>query len=302
MSAPPFMPLYVGDYLADTVHLTATEDGAYLRLLMCMWRAGGTLPSDDVRLARFCKLTPAQWQRVKPAVMEFFTVVDGVISQRRLSKELQKHSAAVFQRREAGSRGGQAKALKDKETGLAAAMPSPCQPEPEPDKKEDAKASCSAAPSLPADFEAFWKAYPRRVGKLAAFNAWKRIKGRPALPVMLAAIAAYELAKPADIDFCHAATWLNGGRWMDEGPGVSIRLVSVAPTVPANVHAAAVAAVGEPWAVTWLAGATVEGDQLHTRTRTAFDRIRDERAFDGVLEGLGLVLAPPQVSPRQAIG
>ena len=237
MSAPPFMPLYVGDYLADTTHLTAGEDGAYMRLLMCMWRAGGSLPEDDVRLARFCKLTPAQWQRVKPAVMEFFTVSEGVISQRRLSRELQKHTAAVFQRREAGSRGGQAKALKDKETVLAGAMPSPCQPEPEPEpEKKETDTAKAVSPSAkprqsPAGFDEFWEAYPRKVGKLAALTAWKRLK--PPLVPALAAIARYRQTKPADIDFCHPATWLNQGRWMDEhgeatGPPVTVDPARVA--------------------------------------------------------------------------
>ncbi len=80
MSAPPFMPLYVGDYLADTTHLTVTEHGAYMLLLMSMWRNGGSLPNDDKALARHARCTRGQWDRMRPVLIEFFEATDRTIT------------------------------------------------------------------------------------------------------------------------------------------------------------------------------------------------------------------------------
>lgn len=86
MSAPPFMPFFVGDYLADTTHLTVTEHGAYLLLLMSMWRNGGSLPNDDRSLARHARCTRAQWERMRPVLAPFFDWTDEAVTARHIQR------------------------------------------------------------------------------------------------------------------------------------------------------------------------------------------------------------------------
>jgi len=56
-----WMPFYVADYLRDTRHLSATEHGAYMLLIMQAWTQGGLLPLDPVRLARIAGLSRDEW-------------------------------------------------------------------------------------------------------------------------------------------------------------------------------------------------------------------------------------------------
>lgn len=69
-------------------------------------------------------------------------------------------------------------------------------------------------------FNAFWRAYPRRVAKGYARKAFDKAIGLTTLETMLAAIAEYIRHKPERIDFKHPATWLNGECWEDEWQSV----------------------------------------------------------------------------------
>jgi uncharacterized protein YdaU (DUF1376 family) len=65
------MPLYVADYLADTGHLTTTEHGAYLLLIMHYW-TNGSLPDDDRQLARIARLDPRSFAKMRDTLANFF--------------------------------------------------------------------------------------------------------------------------------------------------------------------------------------------------------------------------------------
>lgn len=43
------MPLYIGDYLGDTVGLSLAEHGAYLLSMMAYWRKGESLTAKELR-------------------------------------------------------------------------------------------------------------------------------------------------------------------------------------------------------------------------------------------------------------
>lgn len=119
MTNAPFMQLYVADYLADTQHLTTEQHGAYLLLLMTMWRNAGSLPNDEKKLARIAHVSLKRWHIIAGDVMAFFDITDDRITQKRLSEELQKAVSKSEKRKTSGSLGGKAKSLKNNEQGLA---------------------------------------------------------------------------------------------------------------------------------------------------------------------------------------
>lgn len=70
VAALPYMQLYIADYLADTMHLSAEEHGAYLLLMFNYWQTGKPIPKN--RLAKIARLTNERWADVEPSLQEFF--------------------------------------------------------------------------------------------------------------------------------------------------------------------------------------------------------------------------------------
>lgn len=115
MSDRAWMPLYIGDYRADTAHLSTIEHGAYLLLIMHYWRNGG-VPKDDGALARITGMSGKQWASHKNAILSFF---DDDLNHKRIDIERQKAIGISEKRRSVGALGGKAKSLKNNDGVLA---------------------------------------------------------------------------------------------------------------------------------------------------------------------------------------
>lgn len=104
-----WMPLYIGDYLADTMHLTTEQHGAYLLLIMAYWKNGGPLPSSDQQLAAICRLSQDSWVSYKSVICGFFEDRDGLLVHERIEDEIAGANKNKSKRSMSGSKGAQAK-------------------------------------------------------------------------------------------------------------------------------------------------------------------------------------------------
>jgi len=116
------MPLWVSDFIGDTMDLDAKDIGAYMLLLMAMWQRGGTIPSDEKTLKRVTR-TGRDFPKIWSRIQRFFGESDGMLVNTRLASEVQKVVTKREVNAQLGALGGRAKSLNNKDRGLANATP-----------------------------------------------------------------------------------------------------------------------------------------------------------------------------------
>lgn len=97
-----WMPLYINDYIGDTLHLSTVQHGAYLLLLMSYW-SHGSLPNDDRKLANITRLSLKEFRRHRPVLQALFR--DGW-RHKRVDVELKRTFDIRTKRAAAGAIGG----------------------------------------------------------------------------------------------------------------------------------------------------------------------------------------------------
>lgn len=86
-----YFPLYTGDYLRDTRHLSPCEHGIYLLLLMHCWDQKGPAPLDERKLHGICNVRSGdEIAAMRRVLDEFFTRMDDGHYNKRMDAEVRK--------------------------------------------------------------------------------------------------------------------------------------------------------------------------------------------------------------------
>lgn len=240
MSQAPVYPLFIDAYLADTTHLSTEEHGAYLLLLMAMWRRGGSVPDDDTDNARMTGLSPRRWAAMKARLRPLLILGEGEISQKRLRIEWENSEKRREAARRNGEKGGRPPDNKTNDLGKPRGSPQVNPEKSFPSLKGTTEADASSVLEVanatlsetnisdlpkprkrrekyPDDFEVFWTAYPTDalMSKKAASVCWARLDDEAKQLVMtsLPAFKAYCSSHP-DYRPVHANRYLGQERYV----------------------------------------------------------------------------------------
>lgn len=187
--------------------------GLYREMLTQAWRRQAMLPNDHDAIKRLCRVSEKEWRRCWPYVQTYWRV-DGESlvndTQVQVYAECLMRSNRAQARAQAGAQARHKKANKQCSSGAQALLSGSVS------DLESLKND-----SLGARFDAFWNAYPRKVGKEQARKAFAKVD--PSQDLLTEILRALEVQSRSpqwvkdDGQFIpHPATWLNQARWQDE--------------------------------------------------------------------------------------
>ena len=108
------MPVYIGDYIKDTMGLSAKEHGCYFLLLMNYW-VEGYLNDDIEELLIVCRLQADEKRVLEKILKKFFQHQNGHYIQKRIEEEIRKaHNIRDRNQKNSASRWSNTKSVPNK--------------------------------------------------------------------------------------------------------------------------------------------------------------------------------------------
>lgn len=106
-----YLALFTGDYLRDTRHLSCSEHGVYLLLLMHCWDSKGPVPLDERKQMGICGARSGdELEALRRVRDEFFIRMEDGYYNPRMQREIERMHSIHNARSNAGKMGYQAKA------------------------------------------------------------------------------------------------------------------------------------------------------------------------------------------------
>lgn len=217
-----FYKHHIGDFDADTAHLSWLEDAAYRRLMCLYYRREQPIPAD---LAQACRLVRASNKQEREAVetvlREFFEQTPDGWRNKRCDEEIEAAKKKAESNRNNGNKGGRPKRNDTNQKPGGFSLGSDLESQKNLSQTPDTRNTPpppkgEADPQGFADFWDSWPASPRKVARKQCAEKWRR-KGLQAMSAEIVAhVEAMKHTKQWRDGFEPAPlTYLNGERWGD---------------------------------------------------------------------------------------
>ncbi len=225
-----FLPLFTGDYLKKTRHLTPQKHGVYLLLLIHCWDTKGPLPFDEQECAGIANCRSAdEIDSLRYILAKYFIRMEDGWYNERCQQEIEKSLAISNKRADAGKIGGtvRAKHLREKKNEASAnqklANAKHLSLTPTLTLTPTITKGKRQPPALPRGFAMFWDSYPhfpQRSSRAESLKRWQAMRLEPVADDVLRALQSC-LAVPAwtkdSRSFVSAAeVWLRKKLWEQE--------------------------------------------------------------------------------------
>ena len=210
----------IGDYRADTAHLSIIEHGIYRQLIDWYYLDEKPIPKETQVVMRRLRLGSDEQHYLTNVLADFFVLTDFGYFHNRITIELEQYQVQFAKNRVNGQKGGRpAKPIdtpiKTQVVSKNNHMATQINPNQQPITNNH-KPITNIKPL--EDFELFWKEYPKKVGKEAARKSW--VINKPPIDLVLDSLRWQKRTtqwSKSDGQFIpNPTTWLNQGRWQDE--------------------------------------------------------------------------------------